>query len=63
MLHQVLVDRVFGLEETRREIVKYFRPEDIKRMRLVNRYWYHVLENHHCWEAFRMAPWSLSLTN
>lgn len=54
MQHQVLVERVFGLEETRREIVKYFWPADIKRMRLVNRYWYHVLENHRCWEAFQI---------
>ena len=47
---QVLVELVFGLEETRREIVKFFQPADIKRMRLVNRYWHQVLEDHRCWQ-------------
>merc|ERR1711923_114068 len=54
MLPQMLVERVFGLEETRREIVKYFQPADIKTMRLVSRYWCQVLENHPCWQAFQI---------
>ena len=45
---------MFGLEETRREIVKYFRPADIKRMRLVSKYWCRVLEDHRAWQEFQI---------
>ena len=54
MQTQSLVQLVFGLEETRREIVKYFRPQDIKRMRLVSRYWWRVLEDHRAWQDFQI---------
>ena len=54
MVTQALVELVFGLEETRREIVKYFKPADIKRMRLVSRHWWQVLEDPRYWQAFQI---------
>ena len=54
MQTQSLVQLVFGLEETRREIVKYFRPQDIKRMRLVSRYWWRALEDLRAWQDFQI---------
>ena len=46
--------KVFRLEETREEIVKYLRPKDIKNLSLVSTEWKEFLDKPKYWRRFRI---------
>ena len=54
MSTEAAVEKVFGLEETRSQIVRHFRPTDIKTMRLVSTFWNLVLYHPKHWQHFRI---------
>ena len=47
-------EKVFGLEETRSQIIKHFQPGDLKTMSLVSRHWNTSLQASPLWQAFQI---------